>query len=204
MPQWLREAEILHSGSTVVELGCGITGLLGIILAATVSHYLLTDQSYVMKALRDNVQRNATTKSQHKKRQAAVASSNLRTMALDWEIDSPATILQEIPNADHVDLVIVCDCVYNEHLVQPLVQTLFELCNVGCSGKAHYRHGCAATSIGHCLRELSRGHASALCDMESTRFSPTRSTSFRIWIHCPSCSAQAIMRQSLRLLLRDR
>ena len=135
MPQWLREAEILHSGSTVVELGCGITGLLGIILAATVSHYLLTDQSYVMKALRDNVQRNANTKSQHKKRQAADASSNLRTMALDWEIDSPATILQEIPNADHVDLVIVCDCVYNEHLIQPLVQALFELCNVGCSGK---------------------------------------------------------------------
>ena len=135
MPQWLKDADILHSRSTILELGCGITGLLGIMLEAKVSHYLLTDQSYVMKTLRDNVQHNAIAKIQHKKRHAASASSKLQMMSLDWEIDSPATILQEIPNAEHVDLVIVCDCVYNEHLVQPLVRTLFELCNAGCSSK---------------------------------------------------------------------
>lgn len=83
MPQWLKDADILHSRSTILELGCGITGLLGIILEAKVSYYLLTDQSYVMKTLRENVQRNAIAKFRHKKRQATVASSNLRMMPLD-------------------------------------------------------------------------------------------------------------------------
>ena len=133
LPPWLAEAGILHHKSTVVELGCGITGLLGIILAEHVANYLLTDQIYVMKTLGENVQRNARPKPQKKTRGAINLTPMPQTMVLDWETDSPATILQGMPNADHIDLIIVCDCVYNEHLIQPLVQTLTELCKVGPS-----------------------------------------------------------------------
>ena len=135
MPRWLKEAEILHAESTVVELGCGITGLLGIILADKVSNYLLTDQGYVMKTLRDNVQQNLRQMHQKGTRRTPAATPSLRTLPLDWEVDSATSILDDVPNADHVDLVIVCDCVYNDHLVKPLVQTMVELCNVGSSGK---------------------------------------------------------------------
>ena len=137
MPQVLRDAEILHPGSTVIELGCGITGLLGIVLAEKVSNYVLTDQSYVMKTLRENVQQNTGRKSQaqQKRKQAEAINSNLRTVSLDWEINSPATVLQDVDSADHADMIIVCDCVYNEYLIQPLVQTLIELCNLCSSGK---------------------------------------------------------------------
>lgn len=133
-PEWLKDAEILTPQSIVVELGCGIIGLLGIILAEQVGHYVLTDQEYVMKFLRENVEE--VSKPSHRirgtvgKKQHAVPP-NLTLKSLDWELDSPGLVVNHIPGAEHVDLVIVCDCVYNEHLVKPLVQTLNDIAQIG-------------------------------------------------------------------------
>jgi predicted nicotinamide N-methyase len=134
-PEWLQNVGVLTSISTVVELGCGITGLLGIVLAEHVGHYILTDQEYVMKALRDNVHQASTssgskTAGNKKKKHQAVAA-NLHLKALDWELDEPGLVLNGIADASNVDLVIVCDCVYNEHLIKPLIQTLVGLVKVG-------------------------------------------------------------------------
>lgn len=138
-PKWLADADILHAASTVVELGCGITGLLGLLLAEKVSNYLLTDQSWVMKTLRDNIDQNVSSQApprRHSKKVQAEIPCNLHLVPLDWETDSPDLILSNIPSADHVDLVIICDCVYNEHLVEPLVQTLVDLSKIGPAGKS--------------------------------------------------------------------
>jgi predicted nicotinamide N-methyase len=131
LPQWLQDAKILGPQSTVVELGCGITGLLGIVLAPLVANYLLTDQQYIMKTLESNLQANVACTSGKKKQPLSRATANLQTIALDWETDSPETIMQHIPHADSVDLVIACDCVYTNYLIPPLVRTLKDICSQG-------------------------------------------------------------------------
>jgi predicted nicotinamide N-methyase len=130
LPKWLKDARVLHTDSTVVELGCGITGLLGMLLAENVSTYFLTDQTYVMKALRENVERNSLRTSQNKK-SATPGPFNLRLVPLEWETDSAQGLIAGFPTAAGIDLVIVCDCVYNDYLIQPLIQTLVELCTLG-------------------------------------------------------------------------
>ena len=120
----------MHDKATVIELGCGITGLLGVLLAPRVSNYILTDQGYVLKALRENVHNNTSLALPKGNKQAVVVPSGLHIVELDWEADSPTSILQNIPSAKGVDLVLVCDCVYNEHLIRPLVQTMRDLCTL--------------------------------------------------------------------------
>ena len=54
----LWRAGILHHEATVVELGCGITGIIGISLHGMVATYVLTDQEYVLKRLQANIVAN--------------------------------------------------------------------------------------------------------------------------------------------------
>ncbi len=51
LPHCLKSAGVLHGDAVIVELGCGTTGLIGIIMAPLVTSYLLTDQAYVIKTL---------------------------------------------------------------------------------------------------------------------------------------------------------
>jgi predicted nicotinamide N-methyase len=133
-PEWLQDIGLLTFSSTVVELGCGITGLLGIVTAPQVGHYVLTDQEYVMKSLRGNVEQalgTSSSKSARNKKKHQAVAANLHVKPLDWELDEPGMVLNGIADASTVDLVIVCDCVYNEHLIKPLIQTLLGLAKVG-------------------------------------------------------------------------
>ncbi|KAK2759348.1 hypothetical protein FQN54_002826 [Arachnomyces sp. PD_36] len=55
-PLWA--SSILTPTSTVVELGCGISGLIPICLAPLVGHYIATDQEYVQRLVGENLAAN--------------------------------------------------------------------------------------------------------------------------------------------------
>lgn len=128
-------ARILHEEAVVVELGCGIAGLIGLVLSQFVQLYILTDQDYVMKNLTANLAANATTIIPRPKKgmkpTKAVGNIGPQTMSLDWEKDSAQNLGAVIPKGSLIDLVLLCDCVYNEHLVPALVQTCTDICRLG-------------------------------------------------------------------------
>ncbi|KAK5073213.1 Ribosomal protein lysine methyltransferase [Lithohypha guttulata] len=57
----LRTTSILHAQATVIELGCGITGLIGLALSRLVATYILTDQKSVLKLLQENIRTNLSS-----------------------------------------------------------------------------------------------------------------------------------------------
>lgn len=124
-------AGILQEGAVVVELGCGIAGLIGLVLSQFVQLYILTDQDYVMKNLTANLAANAAPIPRPKKGMKEMKTGtrkSLKTMSLDWEKDSVQNLSAVIPKGSSIDLVLLCDCVYNEHLVPALVQTCTDIC----------------------------------------------------------------------------
>ena len=129
-PRLLQDAGILSKDSVIVELGCGITGLIGIVMAHKVSRYILTDQAYIMKTLNNNIKHNSPPVPRASTRKASLKStiSNLVTASLDWEIDEPSGLLSHSDDGGGIDLVVACDCVYNEYLIQPLVDTMSAIC----------------------------------------------------------------------------
>lgn len=177
-------SSILNQDSTVVELGCGISGLIALALAPSIGHYIATDQEYVHKLLKENLKENTTTKvsattlrrsdNHHRQSQRgsrkspitqysnvkhsaspsrpvpATNTGNVTFTALDWELDSPSTLKQVImpcssPSAKVIttkggkgeeeedpgfDLLLSCDCIYNDSLIDPFVQTCAEICRL--------------------------------------------------------------------------
>ncbi|KAM7222769.1 ribosomal lysine N-methyltransferase 5 [Rhypophila decipiens] len=98
--------EILTSESCVIELGCGIAGIVGLLLAPRISTYVLTDQIYVAKLLEENITENTQSSSSsaskpHNPKQRTAKSSKsslaasktgggggqIRFTTLDWETD---------------------------------------------------------------------------------------------------------------------
>lgn len=130
---------VIHRDSNVVELGCGISGLLGIALGPLVSSYVLTDQAYVMKVLEQNILANQppTKSSQHRMKQSTSGTdlSTLRTLCLDWERDSASGLQKFLGSNASFDLVLACDCLYNDFLIRPFVELCTEICTIGETGK---------------------------------------------------------------------
>ena len=129
----------LGSTTTALELGCGISGLLALSLSPLLEKFIATDQDYVLKVLRRNLDENQRRSSPYhasksKSRQPVAPSpSDIEVMALDWELDSMASLpllLGDRPNGKPrtVGAVLACDCVYNEALIQPFVQACAEIC----------------------------------------------------------------------------
>lgn len=122
-----------------VELGSGISGLVALSLGPRIAKYIATDQLYVLKLLNQNIVDNRKAESspssvkpraKQKSGESATSSSTgqhgtIETVTLDWELDSVLTLR---PYLDKVDLVIACDCIYNEALVRPFVDTCAEVC----------------------------------------------------------------------------
>ncbi|KAF4215347.1 hypothetical protein CNMCM8980_006796 [Aspergillus fumigatiaffinis] len=161
-PLW--KHSLLTSSSTVVELGCGISGLIALALGPSIGHYVATDQEYVHRLFRENLENNTaaaaptTAKSQPKgkskkraagqqkptRKQDGPGSSNITFAALDWELDVPASLKDSIGltgNDDRhhddeegedkgFDLLLSCDCIYNEALVAPFVRTCADFCRL--------------------------------------------------------------------------
>ncbi|KAI1503840.1 hypothetical protein F5X99DRAFT_77522 [Biscogniauxia marginata] len=135
----LWSASALSPSSSVLELGCGISGLVGLVLAPLVTRYVLTDQSYVARLVEKNLEENVATASLRPRPQkrgrgkaAAVqpSSTNLRFTPLDWELDEVTPSLTGADEVKSFDVVIACDCIYNETLIRPLVQTCVDACRL--------------------------------------------------------------------------
>ncbi|KAL3475790.1 hypothetical protein BJX99DRAFT_228926 [Aspergillus californicus] len=162
-PLWANA--LLSPSSSVVELGCGISGLTALTLAPLVNHYLATDQEYVHRLFRLNLESNPPRtqtpssssggKSKGRKQAAKInpksnkdksnSSSdttnghpNITFTSLDWELDHPETLKQNIPTTNPpIDeeeeedkgftLLLSCDCIYNEALIAPFVRTCAEI-----------------------------------------------------------------------------
>lgn len=132
----------LSGDSSVLELGCGISGIIGITMSSFVASYTLTDQQYVMKLLNENITRN-TQNSRSKLRKSTSKSnkkgtsshdtqniSNVFTKVLDWEQDVITASFTGLPNKSSFDILIACDCIYNDALIDPLVRTCADTCKL--------------------------------------------------------------------------
>ncbi|KAL1408709.1 Ribosomal protein lysine methyltransferase [Vanrija albida] len=105
------------SSARVLELGAG-TGVLASLLAPLCASYTATDRRENLKLVRRNVEANGGA---------------ARVDELDW-VDVARARAKEgyaSPLAGETDLVIAVDCIYNESLVAPLVDTLAVLCARG-------------------------------------------------------------------------
>jgi hypothetical protein len=132
---------LLSPSSFVLELGCGISGLVALLLAPRISHYVLTDQLYVAKLLEQNIAENhhpptsasAKTARPSKSRPAPArreAAAGIHFTPLDWETDQATPALTGSAEAKSFDAVVACDCIYNEALVEPFVSTCVDLCRL--------------------------------------------------------------------------
>jgi hypothetical protein len=143
--------DVLDSNSAVLELGCGISGIIGLVLAPRIKSYVLTDQGYVMKLLNENLgenQRSESSSSKNRKDRArpkrgsaSVATSrqgesNIFARPLDWETDEVTASITGSNSSQSFDAVIACDCIYNDALIAPLVQTCSDLCKFRSSETA--------------------------------------------------------------------
>lgn len=146
----------------MTELGCGISALVAVALAPSVQHYIATDQEYVRRVFRTNLEANAavasatSTSGKQKaskakggssgptskaKQPSKAATSNITFTRLDWELDQPELLKGciESESGGHdkgeeedrgFDLLLSCDCIYNEALVAPFVRTCAEICSL--------------------------------------------------------------------------
>lgn len=140
---------VLCASSTVLELGCGVSALVGLALGPMVARYVLSDQPYVARFVEQNLeqnQRHPPAKSAGKARgrgnkasgasgssssSGAGAGGSIAFHPLDWESDTPtAELTGRGAAARSFDLVLGCDCVYNEALVPPFAQTCLDACRL--------------------------------------------------------------------------
>jgi predicted nicotinamide N-methyase len=140
---------VLTVDSHVLELGCGISGLISLALSPLVKSYIATDQDYVLKLLRENIAQNSQafarsshqtakgTKKSKKTPKGDEVASNILTSSLDWEKDSQSNLYSElhIPEGESIDLLVACDCIYNTYLIDPLVNTCAEICRLAPSAR---------------------------------------------------------------------
>jgi hypothetical protein len=111
-----------------------------------VQQYMLTDQEYVMKYLQQNLLENSYGHSSQRsggKRErvrsrtgpsihtASQSGNNIVIKPLDWETDEVSSSLFGSGNSSKgFDLVIACDCIYNDALIEPFVQTCKDVCEL--------------------------------------------------------------------------
>ena len=147
----LFQSTVLDRQSTVLELGCGISGIVAISSSPRVGKYVATDQEYVFKWLKPNIQNNIPkTKSSDKIKQhgkvthSNAISNNILIMTLDWESSSVSDLpkmmgVNSADNVQSINAVVACDCIYNEALIEPMVRTCAEICQLpdaSSTGKA--------------------------------------------------------------------
>jgi hypothetical protein len=131
LSHFLGTLDVLRPDSTVLELGCGVSGIIPLTLGPKVRTYIATDQDYVLKILEQNISANLRQPAK-KDRNAPVP--NIQLLALDWETDSvtdlPRLLKQDDDGMHGVDLLIACDCIYNDALVEPFVSTCADICDL--------------------------------------------------------------------------
>lgn len=138
---------LLGPNSTILELGCGVSGILALAMSKHVARFIATDQEYVFKTLKSNLNENAVrlksgtdlthrrTKSKRNSNMDPASPSNIEILALDWETSSisllPSLLGSASPlTSQEIDVVVACDCIYNEALIDPFVQTCVDICRL--------------------------------------------------------------------------
>jgi predicted nicotinamide N-methyase len=134
---------VLTPNSSVLELGCGVSAIVGLALGPQVARYVLTDQSYVGKLVARNLEENADVIADGMRKPragkvrksgsvsgAATTGSKVTFRALDWELDTVDASLTGDNTVTSFDVVLALDCIYNEALIQPLVQTCADVCRL--------------------------------------------------------------------------
>lgn len=133
--------------SEVLELGCGVSGIVAITLGPKIGRYIATDQDYVFKLLKSNIGSNtlhekpiSSTKAKRRgaktiTSESGSSSADIKVIALDWEVSSVSNLSilvgHDLDDKVHnLDAVIACDCIYNEALVDPFVQSCTEACRL--------------------------------------------------------------------------
>lgn len=158
-----RQSDFLSPESIVAELGCGISGLLGLVVGPTVRRYVLTDQPYVARLVDKNLHDNesvvypAGPKKKKGRSSMARQPKNVVFEALDWEQDEVRPSLTGLESVKSFDVVIACDCIYNEALIEPLVSTCADVCKLRQSN--NYDSG---TTLGK-RGETSESRVPTLC-----------------------------------------
>ncbi len=145
----LFRSSILNENSLVLELGSGTSGIVAITLARRIGRYIATDQKYVFKLLKANIEdnnpkgkgsgSNSNTAKHHGKahvsNSSACTRSKIEVLVLDWE----SSVVSSLPSmmrtdateiSQAIDAVIACDCIYNESLINPLVRTCADICKL--------------------------------------------------------------------------
>lgn len=133
---------LLGPESVILELGAGISGVLALSVAPMIKRYIVTDQDYLLRILRQNIaanfslsNRSSSLRKTKGKSAAKADGGNIIVKSIDWETDDLNSFLSfshldpPLPGS-RIDFVIACDCVYNESLVNPLVNTCAELCQL--------------------------------------------------------------------------
>ena len=138
--------------SKSLRLGSGI-GALALTLACRIGRYIATDQEYVFRLLKANIE-DYSPKRQYSSSNVAKHSGNVRVhdsgscarskievIALDWEssLVSGLPIMMRTDSADKshvIRAVIACDCIYNEALIAPFVSTCADICQLASAESA--------------------------------------------------------------------
>lgn len=146
LAQWLSSTtgpllqhEILNASTNVLELGCGVSPIVGLALADKVHRYIATDQPYVRKLIHQNIEENSPMIGRSTGGRSVTSSRQrykVEFLPLDWELDSAIDLpnrLHQTTTAGkscHIDVVIACDCIYNDALVDPFVDTCADVCRL--------------------------------------------------------------------------
>jgi predicted nicotinamide N-methyase len=113
----------------VLELGAG-TGVLASLLGPVCARFIATDRPENMRLVEKNIDAN---------KHAIKGSSTFAAVAaVDW-VDITAARnraatknqVYAVPEGRGIDVVLAVDCIYNEHLVAPLVDALAAACAHG-------------------------------------------------------------------------
>lgn len=142
----LSKAGYLSRDSVALELGAGVSGIVAVALGPLLKRYIATDQDYVLRILKQNILENLPSdptrtikragglRSKRSQSSPQQASFSIETLELDWELDSVATLPhllgQDAHHPDGVDLIIACDTVYNDMLIEPFNNMCAQICSL--------------------------------------------------------------------------
>lgn len=147
----LFKTSMLDSRSVVLELGCGISGIIGLVVSPKIQGFISTDQDYVFQKLKINLDENAVrpkkpktgwkSGTKHNDNSTSTAS-NIEVVHLDWELSSVSSLLSLVQSGpmkikEDINAVIACDCIFNEALIDPFIRTCAELCHLSVDKSPH-------------------------------------------------------------------
>ncbi|SCV05330.1 LANO_0H05116g1_1 [Lachancea nothofagi CBS 11611] len=123
----------------VIELGCGVCGILGIALGNYVDKYVYTDQKALLNRLKNNIAHNidelrlrnvTSTTLGFDSRRKTPLQIQIDVLSLDWEtFNANPTKIDSLlkPNRTANVSIVSMDVVYNEYLIEPYLKTLSSL-----------------------------------------------------------------------------